>query len=299
MTPRSDFSARNFAGPNTLNPYFDDCRLPPADRTLPAQARMTVGGVVRDGGSKDGGAAAYQYFLSTQASPNHPLQDAISVSTLPGPTMLMTCGDATTHAQGIAPEDAMHFVFRDQPKSALDQMEAAGWVCPAGLLCAAQQGLRAALDRLPGAVVGVAQSIVTLDVRTGCIQLASVGDTQALIFRPARWWRRARVRALTTLPVPGADTRRLASALGQSAKRALLMDLASAQLGRGDLLILGTDGGLPAPDAPELRLTLQAYERERRAGLPDLARLAGVLMQRAERMGNYADDQSLVLLIRL
>lgn len=237
-----------------------------------------------------------EVYMHAQASAAHPLQDVTYCRPLPATQgLVLSQADASTGSLGVRPEDAAFFNHR-QMLQALDQLtEAGSRPDPAGLIKHLHMQLREWLAAQQGAV-GIAQAVAVIG-RSGDVTLASVGDCRAWHHRARGRWLPSRLTLITegALSTQHGEARSQRSALGQSRKGPLRLEITSFRLRQGDLLLLGSDGGLPM-QAAELRRTLDAYGAERRAGLGNLARLGGSLDARARQAGTYDDDRSLIVL---
>lgn len=229
------------------------------------------------------------------ASRAHPLHDTLVCLPLgSGGDLVLAVGDATTHAQNVRPEDAAHVNQQGLLRHAA-KLQAAAGAAPLLLTRVLHAGMREWLAEQQG-VVGVAQTLCHIG-SGGHVVAASVGDCQALVYRPGSWLRRPRLDFLTAAHASGVDGQRLKSCIGQTAA-VLPVVMSVTQLARGDILVLGSDGGLPDADADRSGL-LRLFDAYEQGGLATLAALAEALDARARRRLTYDDDRSLAVLEKL
>jgi hypothetical protein len=248
---------------------------------------------------RHGKAVLYETYLSAVASRAHPLQDAAAVLALHDGWTVCAVTDAATNAVGVHPQDATFVVGQALLELVQTTQAKARHSWPTGLLRHLQAVLRKWLKQAHSrAVCGVAQAVAVVGPK-GELIVASIGDVRVLVYRPGNWWKRPQLLHLTPPPATSEDGRKLRSALGQSEARPLSIDLNRTTLGKGELLLMGSDGGFPTAGMADLELGLRGYYAEKKVGLGNLARLGGVLDAQAMRHLHYDDDRSLLLLERL
>lgn len=246
---------------------------------------------------RDGTTPRFEVHMRCQSSRRHALQDGADVAILPGGGAILTVCDATTNARGVAPEDATQVVMLRLQQAVRDAGARGRRPFPKALTRFVHGELRSWLRQTEGSSCGVAQSIAVLS-GSGHLSTSSVGDTRVLVFRPGRLFRKARVDDLNPSS-PDSEGRTLRSALGQSRPASLAIECSEAMLEVGDMLVMGSDGGLPQPHRRDLLDGLQAYAADRRRRLASLEGLGSDLEARAQRLGTYDDDRTLLIVERL
>lgn len=276
----------------TLAADVDLLAVPGLQAGAPEPALQPVHQVIRHGKS-----VLYETYLGAVPSRAHPMQDAAVLLALHDGWSIFGLTDAATNAVGVQPQDATYVVVQALVNRVQAAPDRSSW--PSGLLRHLQAVLRQWLKQASSrAVCGVAQALALVGPQ-GQVSVASIGDVRALVFRPGHWWQRPQLLHLTPPPASAAESRQLRAALGQSELRPLSMDLSTTTLRKGDLLLMGSDGGLPAEGLADLERGLRGYCDERKKGLGNLARLGGVLDAQAMRHLSYDDDRSLILVERL
>lgn len=272
-------------------PYDFEVSSLPAPSGTPASSCENI--IVRD---KNGQANTFDVFMKTMASRSHPLQDGANVFSLSTGDLVVTDSDASTNTRGgVKPEDATWIVLQHQSTlmqacARLGILPSPGW-----WLRHQHRTLRDWLETMPGASCGIAQSCAVISA-SGAVKAGSAGDTQIILLKPGRRYRRPRLISLNS--VTRRSGRENPTALGQS-KWPLSIVVGHAHMDAGDLLVMGSDGGLPLEDDPDLLFELEHYARSRKPGRDTLATLGERLIQRARRKGEYDDDKSLILVERL
>lgn len=280
------------------------------DATLPIQAPLSVTSALPEmpvtwaplapihGVFRRERKAIVEFFIKTTASRAHPLEDTTLLQPGPYGIIVASCADTTTQARGVRPEDAACIAQRTLIKQ-LTELTVQGEVPSLPkLMRLLHQALREWLIERNG-IVGIAQTIAVL-FPSGEVVSITIGDTQAVIYRRAGLLRGSKIIPLASCISTGRDTR-LQSALGQ-ANGPLRIELTTARLNKGDILLLASDGGLPASEGKEsstIKRLFDAYAREKSNGLADLARLGEALDSRAQRLLPYDDDRTILILEKL
>jgi hypothetical protein len=155
---------------------------------------------------RDGNTPLGDLYVKCIASRKHTLQDSALWSPLPLGTLLFSVGDATTNAKGVAPEDAMEFVLQSLNEEIFESAKKGFIPRPGMLIPKLNSALSSWLSLQSGAVCGVAQSIAMLN-GDGTLQVASVGDTRALLYKPKRFLSPSSLRCLNNISKPTIERR--------------------------------------------------------------------------------------------
>lgn len=246
---------------------------------------------------RNGTRPTFEACLRTVASANHPLQDGACIAPLPTGGVIVAVNDATTNAKGVAPEDATQVVMQTLQEDVNRTVRRGRSISAHQLMRSTHVALRRWLNDRPQSICGVAQSVVVIS-STGFVESASIGDTRVLVYQAATFWRRARLVDLNP-SASQVNNRSLRSALGQGGQTPLRLELSQAWMKPGDLLLMGSDGGIPPQQTPELANSLAAYTSDRKRHQATLESLAAGLDGWARRQAAYDDDRTLVVLERL
>lgn len=263
-----------------------------ADERVPESALLpSIGTVVRHNGK-----SVLEVFVKAVSSRRHAYQDAAMVIPLPHGRLFVSVSDGATNSKVISTEDATRVVQIEQLAWIKQKIGLHRSLLPSALIQDVHGALHRWLARYHNASTGVAHSVAVIDAN-GQVTCASIGDCPILHYQRGGLFRRHR---LTPVSRPTSDSSFLHSSLGQKSGKPLDIDVAQLELKHQELLLLGSDGGLPTGATDALRDGIQRYFSERKAGrLTALSELGEGIDGQAREKLTYDDDRTLVLVQRL
>ena len=222
------------------------------------------------------------FAYTAKGTNRHPNEDGFTIGTS-GPVVIGIVDEAT-QKRGVDSGTVLRLATRGIGQSDGPPVER---------LATAHHHIRHQLE-VAGPESRAAASALALEVNDkGHFDWASIGDCSLILWQRQRWWRRVRIRRLNVLQ--HSDSGQLTQALGMTSPPRYLAD--RGQFGRGDLLILGSDGVFH--ENLDLKKVSRWIDANRRRADATLRELAMKILQEARLTQNHPDDQCLVMVARL